>query len=40
MIYEVLIRNFEVALKTDCTDDSRWAFRLLRARARSVIQKV
>ena len=33
MIYELLIRNFEVALKSDCTDDSIWAFRLLRARA-------
>ena len=29
MIYE----NFEVELKTDCTDESRWAFRLLRAGA-------
>ena len=32
MIYKVLIRKFEVALKTDCTDESRWAFQLLRAR--------
>ena len=31
MIYEVLIWNFEVALKPDFTDDNRLAFRLLRA---------
>ena len=31
MINKVFIWNFKAALKTDCTDDSRWVLLLLRA---------
>ena len=40
MIYELLIRNFEVALKSDCTDDSRYGLFDYYEQGRIVDQKV